>query len=84
IACAAQESIIIAASVRENILFGHEYSAKWYERALEACTLTSELESMEGQDGMHLTEKGPNLSGGQRQRISLARAIYCKATWMPT
>ncbi|KAJ6536775.1 P-loop containing nucleoside triphosphate hydrolase protein, partial [Mycena vulgaris] len=81
IAYAAQEPLIIAASVRENILFGHEYSAKWYDRVLEACALTSEIERMEGQDGMLLTEKGTTLSGGQRQRISLARAIYSKATW---
>ncbi|KAJ7107813.1 P-loop containing nucleoside triphosphate hydrolase protein [Mycena epipterygia] len=81
IAYAAQEPLIIAASVRENILFGHEYSAKWYDRVLEACALTSEIERMDGQDGMLLTEKGTNVSGGQRQRISLARAIYSKATW---
>ncbi|KAJ6558333.1 P-loop containing nucleoside triphosphate hydrolase protein [Mycena capillaripes] len=81
IAYAAQEPLIIAASVRENILFGHEYSAIWYNRVLEACSLRSEIERMEGQDGMLLTEKGTNLSGGQRQRISLARAIYSKATW---
>ncbi|KAF8183862.1 P-loop containing nucleoside triphosphate hydrolase protein [Mycena galopus ATCC 62051] len=81
IAYAAQEPLIIAASVRENILFGHEYSAVWYNRVLEACSLTLEIERMEGQDGMLLTEKGTNVSGGQRQRISLARAIYSKATW---
>ncbi|KAJ7433880.1 P-loop containing nucleoside triphosphate hydrolase protein [Mycena galericulata] len=81
IAYAAQEPLIIAASVRENILFGHEYSAMWYDRVLEACDLTLEIERMEGRDGMLITEKGSNLSGGQRQRISLARAIYSKATW---
>ncbi|KAJ7618244.1 P-loop containing nucleoside triphosphate hydrolase protein [Mycena polygramma] len=81
IAYAAQEPLIIAASVRENILFGQEYSAAWYAQVLEACALTSEIARMDSQDGTLLTEKGTNLSGGQRQRISLARAVYSKATW---
>ncbi|KAJ7635711.1 P-loop containing nucleoside triphosphate hydrolase protein [Mycena polygramma] len=81
IAYAAQEPLIIAASVRENILFGQEYSAAWYAQVLEACALTSEIARMDSQDGNLLTEKGTNLSGGQRQRISLARAVYSRATW---
>lgn len=69
IAYAAQEPLIIAASLRENILFGHGYSPKWYSSVVEACALKSEIERMEGQDEMLLTEKGTNLSGGQRQHI---------------
>ncbi|KAJ7703885.1 P-loop containing nucleoside triphosphate hydrolase protein [Mycena rosella] len=81
IAYAAQEPLIIAATVRDNILFGQEYSANWYNRVLDACALRSEIDRMEAQDGTFLNEKGTNLSGGQRQRIALARAVYAKAAW---
>ncbi|KAJ7493649.1 P-loop containing nucleoside triphosphate hydrolase protein [Mycena latifolia] len=81
IAYAAQEPLIVAGTVRDNILFGQEYSGDWYNRVLQACALTSEISRMEAQDGTFLTERGTNLSGGQRQRISLARAVYAKAVW---
>lgn len=69
IAYAAQEPLIVSGTIRDNVLFGQEYSASWYNRVLEACALTSEINRMEAQDGTFLTEKGTNLSGGQRQRI---------------
>ncbi|KAJ7837824.1 P-loop containing nucleoside triphosphate hydrolase protein [Mycena olivaceomarginata] len=81
IAYAAQDPLIISGTIRENIVFGHEFSEGWYNTVLAACALTADIESLSGKDGTFLGEKGATLSGGQRQRISLARAIYAKAPW---
>ncbi|KAJ7818313.1 P-loop containing nucleoside triphosphate hydrolase protein [Mycena olivaceomarginata] len=81
IAYAAQDPLIISGTIRENIVFGHEFSEGWYNTVLAACALTADIESLSGKDGTFLGEKGATLSGGQRQRISLARTIYAKAPW---
>ncbi|KAJ7092344.1 P-loop containing nucleoside triphosphate hydrolase protein, partial [Mycena belliarum] len=81
-AYAVQEPLIMAGTLRNNILFGHEYLADWYNCVLKACALTSDIALMDDGDSTVLTEKGTNLSGGQRQRVSLARAVYAKAPWV--
>ncbi|KAJ7589613.1 P-loop containing nucleoside triphosphate hydrolase protein [Mycena floridula] len=81
IAYAAQDPLIISGTIRENILFGQEFSELWYQTVIEACALTSDINHMKSKDGTFIGEKGATLSGGQRQRISLARALYSKAPW---
>ncbi|KAJ7780147.1 P-loop containing nucleoside triphosphate hydrolase protein [Mycena maculata] len=81
VAYAAQDPLIVSGTIRENIVFGHEFSEQWYNTVLEACALMSDIEQMSAKDGAFLGEKGAILSGGQRQRISLARAIYANAPW---
>ncbi|KAJ7028056.1 P-loop containing nucleoside triphosphate hydrolase protein [Mycena alexandri] len=81
IAYAAQDPLIVSGTIRDNILFGQEFSEGWYERVLRACALTGDIEGMDAKDGTFIGEKGATLSGGQRQRVSLARAIYAKAPW---
>ncbi|KAF7347028.1 hypothetical protein MVEN_01456300 [Mycena venus] len=81
VAYASQQPLIVAATIRDNILFGREYSAGWYDAVLEACSLTREIHQLDAKDGTFVDEKGLTLSGGQRQRISLARAVYAKAAW---
>ncbi|KAJ7150739.1 P-loop containing nucleoside triphosphate hydrolase protein [Mycena filopes] len=81
IAYAAQDPLIIAGTIRDNILFGAEFVEGWYHTVLRACELEADIGRMEGGDGTFVGEKGATLSGGQRQRISLARAVYAKAPW---
>lgn len=47
-----------------------------YRNILNACALTSDLNSLPNKDLTAVGEAGNTLSGGQKTRISLARAIY--------
>ncbi len=64
------------ATVKENILFGKEYDAKWYAKVIEACALGPDLKMLPNGDETEIGERGITVSGGQRQRVNLARAIY--------
>ncbi|KAI5968496.1 hypothetical protein KGF57_000197 [Candida theae] len=79
IAYCAQQPWIQNATVRENILFGSEYSERFYNRVVSACQLAVDLEILPEGDATIVGEKGIALSGGQKARISLARAVYSKA-----
>ncbi|KAI9224270.1 hypothetical protein BC828DRAFT_402414 [Blastocladiella britannica] len=71
-----QQSWLMNATVKENILFGSEFDAERYDAVLEACALKSDLKTLEHGDGTQIGERGVTLSGGQQQRTSLARAVY--------
>ncbi|XP_028827470.1 multidrug resistance-associated protein 1 [Denticeps clupeoides] len=79
VAYVPQQAWIQNATLHDNILFGQEKRKVWYQRVLEACALTSDLEILPAGDATEIGEKGLNLSGGQKQRVSLARAVYRKA-----
>ena len=76
IAVVPQETIIFAASARDNLRYGMweaDDAALW--RAAEAANAAEFLSRLpEGLD-TYLGEGGARLSGGQRQRIAIARAI---------
>ena len=63
-------------SVKENILFGKPYDAKWYEAVIDACALRPDLEMLPNGDMTEIGERGITVSGGQKQRLNIARAIY--------
>jgi len=73
---ASQSPWLMAASVRDNIVFGRPYDHARYLRTLRACQLVTDIQNMPQKDHTFLGEKGVNLSGGQRARISVARAVY--------
>ncbi|KAJ8592180.1 P-loop containing nucleoside triphosphate hydrolase protein [Rhizopogon salebrosus TDB-379] len=79
VAYAAQNPWILSATVRENILFSHEYDEVFYNLVIEACALKPDLELLPQGDLTEVGEKGITLSGGQRARVALARAIYARA-----
>jgi ATP-binding cassette subfamily B protein len=76
VAIVPQDPVIFAASVTENVRFGHPDAPVEAVRA--ACDAAHALEFIErlpqGFD-TDLGERGVKLSGGQRQRLSIARAL---------
>ncbi|ABN67247.2 metal resistance protein YCF1 [Scheffersomyces stipitis CBS 6054] len=79
IAYCPQTPWILNGTVKENILFGYRYNAANYKKAIEACELVSDFQSLADGDKTVVGEKGISLSGGQKARISLARAVYSGA-----
>jgi ATP-binding cassette subfamily B protein len=71
-----QDSVVFAASARENIRFGRpDATDAEVERAADLAHATEFIRRLpEGFDAQ-LGERGVTLSGGQRQRIAIARAI---------
>lgn len=76
IAMVPQETVIFAASVRDNIRYGRPDAND--EEVIEAARLAHAMEFIrelpEGLD-TQLGERGVRLSGGQRQRLAIARAL---------
>jgi ATP-binding cassette, subfamily B, bacterial len=76
IALVPQESVMFAASVRDNIRFGRpEASDDEVVRAAEHAHAASFIAAMPQAYDSPVGEHGVTLSGGQRQRIAIARAI---------
>ncbi|MEH2520437.1 ATP-binding cassette subfamily B protein [Bradyrhizobium sp. AZCC 1610] len=76
IALVPQDSVVFAASARENIRFGRpDASDAEVERAADLAHATEFLRRLPGGFAAQLGERGVTLSGGQRQRIAIARAI---------
>lgn len=73
-----QEPFIMNRTVRENILFEAPMDEARYNATIEACSLTSDLETLPAGDLTEIGERGVNLSGGQKARVSLARAVYAQ------
>ncbi|KAG0279202.1 hypothetical protein BGZ95_001991 [Linnemannia exigua] len=76
IAYVPQQSWILNATLRDNILFGLEYDQERYSRIIAASGLGPDLTILPAGDQTEIGERGINLSGGQRQRVALARAAY--------
>ncbi|WP_188054417.1 MULTISPECIES: ABC transporter transmembrane domain-containing protein [unclassified Sphingosinithalassobacter] len=76
IAMVPQETVIFAASARDNLRYGRwdaEDSALW--EAAEAANAAEFLRDLPQGLDTFLGEGGARLSGGQRQRIAIARAL---------
>lgn len=76
IALVPQDSVVFAASARENIRFGRpDATDVEVERAADLAHATEFLRRLPDGFDAQLGERGVTLSGGQRQRIAIARAI---------
>jgi ATP-binding cassette subfamily B protein len=72
----AQEPVIFAASVLENVRYGRPEASEGEVREALAAAYALEFVEKLGQGlATPLGERGVKLSGGQRQRIAIARAI---------
>ncbi|KAJ3003741.1 hypothetical protein HKX48_001585, partial [Thoreauomyces humboldtii] len=78
VAYAAQQPWIQTGSVRDNIVFQHDYDEERLQEAVRVCGLTSDVEQLSHGLDTEIGEKGVNLSGGQKARVALARAVYEK------
>ncbi|KAM0896532.1 hypothetical protein ACQ4PT_023120 [Festuca glaucescens] len=47
-----------------------------YQKVIQACALTKDLELFANGDLTEIGERGINISGGQKQRIQIARSVY--------
>jgi ATP-binding cassette subfamily B protein len=76
IALVPQDSVVFAATARENIRFGRpDASDAEVEQAAKLAHATEFITRLPGGFDAQLGERGVTLSGGQRQRIAIARAI---------
>ena len=62
-------------SIKDNILYGKEFSKDRYNDAVKRSECEF-IEHLPKKDSYIVGENGKKLSGGQRQRLALARAIY--------
>ena len=76
IALVPQDTVIFAASIRDNIRFGRpEASDADVRRAAELALASEFINRLPQGFETPVGERGVTLSGGQRQRIAIARAI---------
>jgi ATP-binding cassette subfamily B protein len=72
----AQEPVVFAADVLENIRYGRPgASEEDVRRAAEAAAAMEFIERLPQGFRTHIGERGVRLSGGQRQRLAIARAL---------
>jgi ABC-type multidrug transport system fused ATPase/permease subunit len=73
---AAQNSIILSTTIRENLTFGNnDITKEQLEEVTKGVGIYEFIDALpEGFDS-RVNEKGVNLSGGQKQRLALARAL---------
>ncbi|KAF9466481.1 hypothetical protein BDZ94DRAFT_1280783 [Collybia nuda] len=79
VAYAAQESWVLNATIKENIIFGAPLDENRYQKVIYQCCLERDLTLLGAGDQTEVGEKGVTLSGGQKARVTLARAIYSQA-----
>ena len=71
-----QDTILFAATIRENIAFGRPDAADdEVEEAARAAQAHDFIMRMDDGYDTHIGERGVTLSGGQKQRIAIARAL---------
>uniref|UniRef100_A0A3B6DMQ7 ABC transporter C family member 13 n=1 Tax=Triticum aestivum TaxID=4565 RepID=A0A3B6DMQ7_WHEAT len=71
-----QTAWILSGNIRDNILFGNPYDREKYQKVIQACALTKDIELFANGDLTEIGERGINMSGGQKQRIQIARSVY--------
>jgi ABC-type multidrug transport system fused ATPase/permease subunit len=79
IAYASQSPWLQNETIRDNILFNSPLEQARYDRVINACGLSIDLDEFPERDETEVGESGTSLSGGQKSRVALARALYSKA-----
>lgn len=68
VAYCPQAPWLIGSTIKENIIFGHDFDPKRYATVIHACALERDLEIFEQGDATIVGEKGTVCSGGQKGR----------------
>lgn len=79
VAYVSQTPWLQSTTIKDNILFGHNFNKQRYNAVLAACALLPDLATMADGDQTQIGLKGVKLSGGQRARLAFARALYSPA-----
>jgi ATP-binding cassette, subfamily B, bacterial CvaB/MchF/RaxB len=75
----AQDDVMFAGSIQENIsFFDHSVDKKWVEDCAKMASIHDEIMAMPMGYQTLVGDMGNILSGGQKQRFFLARALYKK------
>ena len=74
-----QQAWIMSATLKNNIIYTNPFVKERFDKTIDCCELTSDLDILPGKELTEIGEKGINLSGGQKQRVSMARACYSDA-----
>jgi ATP-binding cassette subfamily C (CFTR/MRP) protein 1 len=74
-----QNAWIFNSTLKNNIIFGHEFDQEKFDTVVQAASLMADVESLSHGWDTEIGEKGINLSGGQKARISFCRALYADA-----
>lgn len=72
----AQQVVLFAQSIRENVVSGLPFRPVEYKEALSQSCLLRDLEQIDGEDSAQISAGGGSLSGGQQMRVALARSFY--------
>ncbi|XP_060871850.1 LOW QUALITY PROTEIN: ATP-binding cassette sub-family C member 10-like [Metopolophium dirhodum] len=72
----AQTPWIQKGTIKDNILFGQNFSLEKYKTVIKSCGLVKDLKECPRADLTLIGESGVTLSGGQKARLALARAVY--------
>lgn len=79
IAYVAQDDVLFAGSIQENIsFFDHDIKQEWIEECAKMASIHEEIIAMPMGYHTLVGDMGNILSGGQKQRVLLARALYKK------
>ncbi|EGV63978.1 Transporter of the ATP-binding cassette (ABC) [Yamadazyma tenuis] len=76
VAYCSQSAWLLNETIKNNIVFGASFNQDRYDKVIDACGLSRDLQILSAGDATEIGEKGITLSGGQKQRVSLARALY--------
>ena len=66
VALVSQSPWLMNATVKENILFGNKFDPEFYQKIIEACSLTPDLKILPDGDDTEIGERGVSLSGGAK------------------
>ena len=74
-----QGNALFTGTIKDNVVFNHEYDAVKLEKALKTAEAYNFVNELPEKENTKIGERGTGLSEGQVQRIAIARAIYSDA-----